>query len=116
MVRRIQVTGLFMVTPEAISTPECICMFQAKVWVVACRHALIYSAPHMFHVVLHRYPVHYARDVPEGEPQRVWLFDEPIVIARRPGNCNDLGAVLKGHSAHTFCTFGASIKPVSIIC
>ncbi|CAL5227269.1 g10200 [Coccomyxa viridis] len=31
------------------------------------------------------YPVHYARDVPEGEPQRVWLFDEPIVIARRPG-------------------------------
>ena len=35
--------------------------------------------------MLHRYPVHYARDVPEGEPQRVWLFDEPIVIARRPG-------------------------------
>ena len=41
MVRRIQVTGLFIVTPEAISTPECICMFQAKVWVVACRHAPI---------------------------------------------------------------------------
>ncbi|CAK0757071.1 hypothetical protein CVIRNUC_002509 [Coccomyxa viridis] len=31
------------------------------------------------------YPVHYARDVPEGEPQRVWLFDEPIVIAQTPG-------------------------------
>ena len=34
---------------------------------------------------LRRYPIHYARDVPEGEPQRAWLFDEPIVIARRPG-------------------------------
>lgn len=31
------------------------------------------------------YPVHYAADLPEGEPQRVWLFDEAIVVARRPG-------------------------------
>ena len=49
---------------------------------------------------LHRYPIHYARDVPEGEPQRAWLFDEPIVIARRPGMtlipsvCAQLGNVL----------------------
>ena len=40
---------------------------------------------HANFLYLYRYPVHYARDVPEGEPQRVWLFDEPIVIARRPG-------------------------------
>ncbi|EIE25663.1 ISP domain-containing protein [Coccomyxa subellipsoidea C-169] len=31
------------------------------------------------------YPVHYAADLPEGDPQRVWLFDEAIVVARRPG-------------------------------
>lgn len=31
------------------------------------------------------YPVHYAADLPEGQPQRVWLFDEAIVVARRPG-------------------------------
>jgi hypothetical protein len=31
------------------------------------------------------YPVHYAADLVEGEPQRVWLFDEAIVVARRPG-------------------------------
>jgi len=29
--------------------------------------------------------VHFVRDVPEGQPQRVWLFDEPIVVLRRPG-------------------------------
>ena len=31
------------------------------------------------------YPVHYAADLPEGQPQRVWLFDEAVVVARRPG-------------------------------
>ena len=34
--------------------------------------------------------MHYARDVPEEEPQRIWLFDEPIVIARRPGKIKKL--------------------------
>jgi len=32
------------------------------------------------------YPVHYAADLKQGEPQRVWLFDEAIVVARRPGS------------------------------
>ena len=31
------------------------------------------------------YPVHFARDLPEGKPQRVYIFDEPIVILKRPG-------------------------------
>lgn len=34
------------------------------------------------------YPVHYAADLGEGEPQRVWLFDEAIVVARRPGSAS----------------------------
>ncbi len=52
---------------------------------------------------LHRYPVHYVRDVPEGEPQRVWLFDEPIVIARRPGtSCTHRECV----SLHAPCDVG----------
>lgn len=40
------------------------------------------------------YPVHYTVDLVEGQPQRVWLFDEAIVVARRPGNsgaCNMTG-------------------------
>ena len=31
------------------------------------------------------YPVHFARDLPEGKPQRVYIFDEPIVLLKRPG-------------------------------
>ena len=31
------------------------------------------------------YPVHFARDLPEGKPQRVYIFDEPIVVLKRPG-------------------------------
>ena len=31
------------------------------------------------------YPVSFARDLPEGQPQRVWLFDEAIMVLRRPG-------------------------------
>ena len=31
------------------------------------------------------YPVHFAQDLPEGKPQRVYIFDEPIVILKRPG-------------------------------
>ena len=40
------------------------------------------------------YPVHYAADLPEGEPQRVWLFDEAIVVARRPGGVLTLATLL----------------------
>ncbi|KAL0049294.1 hypothetical protein WJX82_010688 [Trebouxia sp. C0006] len=32
------------------------------------------------------YPVHFARDLPEGQPQRVYIFDEPIVVLKRPGD------------------------------
>lgn len=32
------------------------------------------------------YPVHFARDLPEGQPQRVYIFDEPIVVLKGPGN------------------------------
>lgn len=32
------------------------------------------------------YPVHFARDLPEGKPQRVYIFDEPIVLLKRPGD------------------------------
>ena len=32
------------------------------------------------------YPVHFARDLPEGQPQRVYIFDEPIVLLKRPGD------------------------------
>ena len=84
---------------------------QVKSWVGACTHTLICSAQMIRHVMLYRYPVHYARDVPEGEPQRVWLFDEPIVIARRPGILDDHGCSTEG----TVCTFGAKPNPVSII-
>lgn len=31
------------------------------------------------------YPVHFACDLPEGKPQRVYIFDEPIVLLKRPG-------------------------------
>ena len=31
------------------------------------------------------YPVHFARDLPVGRPQRVYMFDEPIVLLKRPG-------------------------------
>lgn len=31
------------------------------------------------------YPVHFVRDLPEGKPQRVYIFDEPIVVLKRPG-------------------------------
>ena len=31
------------------------------------------------------YPVHFARDLPEGQPQRVSIFDEPIALLKRPG-------------------------------
>ena len=31
------------------------------------------------------YPVHFARDLPEGQPQRVYIFDEPVVLLKRPG-------------------------------
>eukprot|EP00884_Botryococcus_braunii_P011470 jgi/Botrbrau1/20323/Bobra.0006s0006.1 len=31
------------------------------------------------------YPVHRTQDIPEGEPTRVWLFQEPYVVLRRPG-------------------------------
>ena len=31
------------------------------------------------------YPVHFAQDLPEGKPQRVYIFDEPIVLLKRPG-------------------------------
>ena len=92
-----------MVTRNAISIPECICMaVRIKDWIAACTHALIYS------VVLHRYPVHYVRDVPEGEPQRVWLFDEPIVIARRPGITLMIG------NEDTVCASWACSKAVRI--
>ncbi len=93
------------------STPQCICMRQMRLWIVFCSHALTNSAVLMYHVVLHRYPVHYARDVPEGEPQRVWLFDEPIVIAQTPGILDDLHCSYEDK----FCTFGASNKPASIL-
>lgn len=32
------------------------------------------------------YPVHFVRDLPEGQPQRVYIFDEPVVLLKRPGN------------------------------
>lgn len=32
------------------------------------------------------YPVHFVRDLPEGRPQRVYIFDEPIVVLKRPGD------------------------------
>ena len=83
---------------------------QVKGWVRACTYTLICFAQMICRVMLHRYPVHYARDVPEGEPQRVWLFDEPIVIARRPGNLDDLGC-----SHEQSCSIGANNKPASII-
>lgn len=31
------------------------------------------------------YPVHRTKDISEGEPTRVWLFEEPYVILRSPG-------------------------------
>ena len=31
------------------------------------------------------YPVLFVRDLPEGLPQRVYIFDEPIVLLKRPG-------------------------------
>jgi hypothetical protein len=31
------------------------------------------------------YPVHRSQDIPEGEPTRVWLFQEAYVVLRRPG-------------------------------
>ena len=30
------------------------------------------------------YPVHFSRDLPEGQPQRVYIFDEPVVLLKRP--------------------------------
>ena len=53
------------------------------------------------------YPVHYAQDLPEGEPQRVWLFDEAIVIARRPGSVHDSPCTALLHLALLHFIFAA---------
>ncbi|KAK9814291.1 hypothetical protein WJX72_003521 [[Myrmecia] bisecta] len=39
------------------------------------------------------YPVHYARDLVPGQPQRVTLFDEAIVVARRGGGLGPIAMV-----------------------
>ena len=52
------------------------------------------------------YPVHFTADLPEGQPERVWLFDEAIVVLRRPGRAAN-------HLFHNTCNHQSASRHCS---
>ena len=64
------------------------------------------AVPSQFSWLDQWYPAALCADLEVGRPARVWLFDEPIVVLRRPGTC--LGCVSCAHT-HTHTRY-ASLK------